>query len=298
MELSKNQICSVIITYNPGEAFFELVRIIRNQVGKIVVVDNNSIRQIRDKLVETAGLLHFHLITNTKNHGIAKALNIGVSFARKEGYQWVLTFDQDTKPFENMVDILMKIHNSYPDKSRIGAIGSNAVKANAEKYYNVPPGKEYVDKDYLITSGCLLSSEAFFETGGFREDFFIDNVDLEYSLRLKKHGRVSLIAADCGMIHEAGYPFEKKIAGLKIASSGHSPWRRYYMARNHVILSKEYIRSNPFFILKMNYFFFISLIKIILVEKDKKHKLLESIKGMKDGIIFTRPKSTIKMSRQ
>ena len=138
----------------------------------------------------------------------------------------------------------------------------------------------------MITAGCLISIEIFEEIGGFREDFFIDNVDLEYSLRLKKNRKVSLITTVCGMEHEAGNSKYKKWFGINISSSNHNSFRRYYMARNHVILSREYFFCFPYFILKLNYFFFLSLIKILIVEGNKTEKIIASLKGLKDGFLF------------
>jgi rhamnosyltransferase len=89
------------------------------------------------------------------------------------------------------------------------------------------------------------------------------------------------------MYHKAGDPQIKKFCGLLLKSSNHNSFRRYYMARNHVLLSKEYFFKFPYFILKLNYFFFLSLIKILLIEEEKKSKLISSMKGLKDGIFYS-----------
>lgn len=283
----KNEICCLIITYNPNDVFFDLIKVIQSQVQEIIIVDNNSEQNIKTKLNNLSNLTKIIYLQNQKNYGIAKALNQGIDYAIQKKFKWVITFDQDSKPFNNIIDILSEVYERYPSKQKIGAIGSNALKTNSEKYYSVSTNKKYVEKDYLITSGSIISTKIFSEIGGFREDFFIDNVDIEYSLRLKKNGKISLISNKPGMFHDAGNPITKGYGIFKTTSTNHNNSRRYYMAKNHIIVSKEYFLRFPYFIAKLNYFFILSLIKILFIETDKKQKIINIIRGIKDGIFYS-----------
>ena len=295
LQLTSNNICCIIITYNPDDRLLGLINTLNSQVDKIIIVDNNSNRfGLVLQADESNELL---LIRNKENFGIAKALNQGVSEAIKMKYDWVITFDQDSTPYNNIIEIISNVYELYPDKSKIGAIGVNALNSKSERYYNVSGSQQYCERDYLITSGCLISVSAFIEIGGFREDFFIDNVDLEYSLRLRKHGKISLITNACGMMHEAGAVIIKKRFGISISTTNHNITRRYYMARNHVILSKEYFLKFPYFILKTNYFFFLSLIKLIISDDNKKLKIKSSLKGIKDGILYNSKDNSILLNK-
>jgi rhamnosyltransferase len=115
-------------------------------------------------------------------------------------------------------------------------------------------------------------------------------VDIEYSLRLKKHGKVSIITRRHGMIHKVGSPKYIKILGINISSSNHDSLRRYYMARNHIILVKEYFVRNPYFIAKASYFFILDLAKIVIVEDNKFNKIFSSIKGIIEGVFYSSKK--------
>jgi len=278
----------LIVTYNPDENLLELINIIVNQVDKIIIVDNNSSSIVFNKLLNITKDNNIILIENKENFGIAKALNQGILYAKKMNYNWILTFDQDSKPFINIVEIISNVYELYPEKQKIGAIGVNFSKSNSESYFKIMGNQLYRERDYLITSGCLLSIKTFIEIGGFREDFFIDNVDLEYSLRLRINGKISLITKNHGMCHKTGAPKIKKIIGLTLISSNHDCIRRYYMARNHIILSKEYLFKYPYFIAKANYFFILSLIQILLIDDDKKVKIIASVKGIRDGIFYSK----------
>jgi rhamnosyltransferase len=284
--ITKNDICCAIITFNPDRGLLELIDVIESQVNRIIIIDNFSDEDKIGIVTNCAKYERIEIIKNCNNLGIAKALNQGVEFAKQKGFNWVITFDQDTKPFNNIIDIISKVYYLYPDKNKIGAIGANAVDAKSNIYYCLPENSLFSTRDYLITSGCLISVRVFSEIGGFREDLFIDNVDIEYSLRLSRYGKVSLITEKPGMMHKAGNSISKKIFGFNIESSHHNSIRRYYMARNHVILTKKYFSYFPYFIFKLNFFFILSVLKIILFENNKKDKIRFSLKGICEGLSY------------
>jgi rhamnosyltransferase len=263
--ISNSDICSVIITYNPDVNLYNLIeRLISNGIY-IIVVDNNS-NFIDEYKIGAFNNLYF--LKNNINYGIAKALNQGVEIAYEKGFQWVLTFDQDTRVLPEFSDILFEVLNEVPFQKKIGAIGLNAIDVDSQVYYKSKTNDLYFYKDYLITSGCLICVDSFYKVGKFDEDLFIDNVDLDYSMRLRKIGMKLLITKKIGMIHKPGNSINIKYLGLNIESSNHNSTRRYYMARNNVILTKKYLFMAPYFIVKMNFFFFVAMFKMLLVELD------------------------------
>jgi rhamnosyltransferase len=82
----------------------------------------------------------------------------------------------------------------------------------------------------IISSGSAISATAYRKLGAFREDYFIEYVDVEYSLRARSHGvPVYMNAAvtlrqNNGRIERHG----------KLFTTNHAAWRRYYIARNMV----------------------------------------------------------------
>jgi rhamnosyltransferase len=285
--LNANTICCLIITYNPDENLFGLIGTLTDQINKIIIVDNNSQGKSINIIQELSNNSKVHIIRNIQNLGIAKALNQGILFAVELKFKWVLTFDQDSQPFNNVVATIAEVYSFYPEKDLIGAIGINYEDENLNNNHGKFDNAIYRVKDYLITSGCLLSTYAFLKVGGFREDFFIDNVDLEYSLRLSRYDLISLITKKAGMNHKAGQPVKKKFCGLTVVSSNHSRTRRYYMARNHIVLTREYVFRFPYFIAKLNYFFILSLLQILIVDEDKKGKISASFRGLFDGLFYS-----------
>ncbi|WP_281633897.1 glycosyltransferase [Flavobacterium luteolum] len=261
------------------------------QVNRIIVVDNNSTNEGAKIIDSIENQDKVDIIRNNTNLGIATALNQGVKEAMKFNFDFVLTFDQDSTPFDNIINVIQEVYNSFSSKNEIGAIGVSYTSSFEDTFNAVPKQREYLEKDYLITSGCLICVKSFVKIGGFRDDFFIDNVDIEYSLRLKKNGKKSLMSIKPGMIHKAGDPLKRKILGISVSSSNHNSFRRYFMSRNHVIVTRDYFFTDTYFVLKLNFFYILSIFKIILVEKEVILKLKKSYKGFKDGF-----KGTLKYS--
>jgi rhamnosyltransferase len=281
---ARKNTCAVVVTCDPGGSLIRLLNSIESQVDHVIIIDNNSQAEKLNELNEYSRFRSIEIISNNRNEGIARALNQGLETADACGYKWGITFDQDTIPFSNMADIIRVVYDSYPEKERIGAIGVNFSKGANRSYHNAGKGMSYAVRDYLITSGCMIRIEAFRSAGRFREEFFIDNVDLEFSLRLRKSGWINLISAEMGMSHIVGEPVCRKFLGFTITSSGHNSLRRYYMSRNHVIMTRNYLTTFPYFIARLNFFYLLSVLKFLLVESDRRSKLVSSIRGLHDGI--------------
>jgi rhamnosyltransferase len=272
---TKDNTFVVIVTFNPDGRLLESI-IALNQIFKyIIVVDNGSSLNIKEFINND----RITIIKNEVNYGIGKALNIGADYSLLMGAKWILMLDQDTIPISDLLLIYSSIYFSFPKKELIGQIG---LSYNEKKN----KGLEYFVVTTLITSGSLLSLDAYKVTGSFRDDFFIDSVDFEYSLRLCKNGFVNLLSSEIAINHRLGNLKVKKYFFLTVRSTNHPPLRRYYMARNHVILTFQYILIFPIWIIKKNYFFFKSILEILLVDDQKILKIKKTFSGLKDGILF------------
>ena len=133
-----------------------------------------------------------------------------------------------------------------------------------------------------MASGTLLSADAFEKTGPFREEFFVDSIDADYCLRLRKNGFKNIIAFDAMMTQRVGSGGKmKKFLWKKILVTNHSAKRCYYMTRNGLILVKEHLFCEPYWcIRRILWHFFIKPLFVMLYEKDKKQKFKSIIKGI------------------
>jgi len=279
-----DNIIVVVVTYNPTTQVHDLLSGLPPSISKIIV-DNNSQAESAEIVNKLGEHTNVTVIKNNENYGIAKALNQGIEAAKDLNFKWVLTFDQDSLPANNIIELLINTFDNYPLKNKLALVGVN-YNTNYSQYVKnkIERGAKIIEIDTIITSGSMLSVAVFDEIGPFKEDLFIDCVDLEYCLRLKAKGFKILISAEIGLYHTVGFVKTKRILGLNINSTSHSAIRRYYMARNNIILSKKYLFKFPTWVLKKNYYFIMSVLQIILVDDHKKEKLFNTMKGIINGI--------------
>ncbi|WP_243688238.1 glycosyltransferase [Geotalea toluenoxydans] len=117
------EVCAVIVTYNPAPQLLRNIAALAPQVAEIVIVDNASGTEGRRVLAEATKLEGVSLISNTDNLGIAAALNMGVRFARDRGYPWIATFDQDSCAPEGFIEAMLAALNGCPFRSQVALAG-------------------------------------------------------------------------------------------------------------------------------------------------------------------------------
>jgi rhamnosyltransferase len=238
--------CALIVTYHPPASVLAEIATIRAQCARVIVIDNAS------DPAELGGLERLaaeapdvELIRNATNVGLAAALNQGCRLAREQGFEWILLLDQDTDAFATMVEALHAAVLAHPHPERVGVVGSNhydelgrlAHKPHANEPYRVVP--------FVITSGSLLRLAVLDEVGPFRDDMFIDYVDIEFGFRLEKHGRESLLCMTPTMRHIWGNPRRVRILGREIMVTNHSAFRRYFIVRNGIYVMTRYWPTFP-----------------------------------------------------
>ncbi len=279
MNISTNNICAIIITFNPDKDFLKRLKKIEEQVGFVIVVDNNSENNLLKKLKKTEALL----LQNNTNLGIAKALNQGVSKAELLGYKWLVTFDQDSVIENDLIISLCEISLSIKDK--LFVLGSNYWNTNKKGvFYNCNgKNKTYTERKTVITSGMFFHLNLIKKIGGFNSSYFIDSVDHEFCLRARSNNVKVYISCNPLMSHSIGNnKLEEKF--LKNIVFSHSADRVYYMSRNTLITIKNYFFKEPVWalcqLIRLNVEFF-----AISFKKDRKKKIVAFLKGLRDSLL-------------
>ncbi|MGX7371114.1 glycosyltransferase family 2 protein [Carnobacterium maltaromaticum] len=275
-----NKVCAVIVSYNDFENLKDTLNAVEMQVDKIVIVDNGS----EDEIVNFINQLCLFnekiiLISLKENLGIAVALNKGVHLAEKEGYDYVLTLDQDSKCSEGLV---LKLLSGF-DLDRKIAIVSPKIAYEKMKN-NLIIQEKFEFKDYIITSGNLIKIDVFNKIGYFEEKLFIDSVDFDFCLRIINKGFLICIRNDAFLFHKLGNPREIKVFGLlKYYYTEHSSVRNYYIFRNTVFLLKKYFKSNTLFCFKKMIITSKLFFENIFFHYQKKEVIKYMFMGLKDG---------------
>lgn len=281
-----SKVAAIIVSYNPDKNLLDSVNLLISQVEKIIIVDNGSIEAKRKDIssIKDIDNERIEVIFNEENLGIATALNIGVREALKQGFNWILTMDQDSKASKDMVEKMFEVYNNIDEKERksILSIFPNFVDERIQSIEenSVMNTYEYVDAD--ITSGNLVKAEVFDKVGFFDDSLFIDLVDTDFCMRLNEKNIKMIKVRDAILYHSLGESQSVKSIFGKFNTSNHSALRRYYMTRNRFYIWEKYKDLNSFTLNRDKKLFKKEFIKIILGEKDKVNKIKMVFKGYKD----------------
>ncbi|MBL0405055.1 glycosyltransferase family 2 protein [Microvirga aerilata] len=243
------RVLAVAVTYNPDpDLLARVLGSVAPQVQGIAVVDNNSsnARSVRD----AASAVRAHVLENEQNLGIAAAQNQGVALARDEGYSHILLLDQDTVLAAGVVaDLSSHLAALEVEYDGVAAIGPAYYELNSERqtraYQANGPllsrrslkGLDCpVESDFIIASASLVSLDTLDKIGSFKEDLFIDLVDVEWCLRARASGYQSFLSPTAAVEHRLGSTIAR-IGPRRVAV--HVPIRNYYWVRNALWLSRQ-----------------------------------------------------------
>ena len=239
--------CAIVVTYNPDpDVLGQLLQQLDAQTD-FVVIDNASADAEALLAVTAACQRCGELVRLGRNEGLARALNIGIDWARGRGHEQVFLFDQDSRLGE---DFIARMQTALTEAAALSArplaaIGPRLIdprngRRTPFKLFNrlwrrsdrplAGAGPHY-RADFLITSGCLLELVHFDAVGGMREDYFIDNVDLEWCFRARARG-FALAGTDAAeLFHIIGEHSDNPLVSAGLMAQ-HSPERTYYTSRN------------------------------------------------------------------
>jgi rhamnosyltransferase len=274
-ELSKSTL-AVIVTYNPETKLLtDNLIALSGQFPNILITDNGSrnIKEVRELVVRINP--EVKIVELKENMGIAYAQNQGLKEAAKNHFDWLLTMDQDSVIPDNLSSEYTQIIDKH---NNIGLIGWNQ-RPKAQK-----SGKEIIRQDwFVLSSGCLLSTKALNECGGFDEKLFIDHVDTDVNIKIRNLGYKTLTTNKVILVHELGTKTtHKTILGNPYIA--HSPTRIYYNVRNGVVLFRRYFFKQPGWTLIAIVNCVREGIYLLLYQSNKSKNFLLLLRAWREGI--------------
>jgi len=278
------KVCAVIILYNPdSKRLAQNINAIKNQVDLLVFVDNASANI--DELLNEFTDDRYIWIKNDKNLGIARALNQLMEVADTNGYEWIITLDQDSICEKTHVEKLMAVTEG--DK-KIAMAGPLIIDRGITDTGGFSPQNKTLpdleDVRLCITSGCLTNVKVVIEIGGFNDWLFIDEVDREICLRVLRHGYRLVRVNTVKLNHEYGQDtITRRLLWKKVVYRYYSPFRVYYQTRNLVYMMRKYGREyTPRLFYRWARLFFAFSVKFIY-EPERIKRLKAFTKGLKEG---------------
>jgi len=260
-----------LVLYNASKnVIYNLDSIIDN-VNHIFISDNSECKdlQLIEFYLNKSYITYHH---NVKNLGIGASINNAIRQTIVKGSAYILTMDQDSKFEESALKNLI---------SKIGDVNVGIYSPfHKNKYFTNPPITQEIEEvSDVMTSGNILNLEVVKKVGLFREDYFIDYVDVEYCLRLRKNGYKILRVNDSFLVHNEANLSKKNIFGKTVYPPNHKPFRWYYKIRNYLYLKEEYQMDFPEYFMKESKNIRNNIIKVVLFEQNKIIKLKMMIKG-------------------
>lgn len=268
------KIAGIVTLYKQDDDILDNINSYIDCIDKLYIVDNNDNDNFKNKINDSK----IEYLPNYKNIGVATALNIGAKSALKDGYKWLLTMDQDSC-FEDKDSVKKMIkYLEENDTSKIGLITPwHVINTGVVK------PKEEIDHPLeVMTSGNIINLDVYTEVKGFKDEYFIDDIDIEYCMNLNKNGyhidRLNYISLN----HDLGDITVKRILGRTFTCSNHNYIRRYYMVRNTYYLCDLYKDIFPDYCKFLKRGLRGQAKNIILFEKDKFRKIRNMYRGYKD----------------
>lgn len=276
-------ICAGIITYNPTLTDVSTcLEALCNQVERVIIVDNASknVKSLQEVVSKYANVT---LVKNSQNVGFAKALTQVFEWAKSQGFNWVLTLNDDSVVPSNMISEYKKILENQGSLVNQKNAKNSKIAIVCSLLKNRLDGTILHSKcheDECITSGSLTSVEAWEKIGGFDEWLEIDGVDFDFSRRLVRAGWKIVECQNVIMEHQIGKARSINLIIKHPIVWNHNANRKYYIARNMQVVDYKmgtysYVKSLRAVVRDM--------IFVVLWEKNKFAKIRAMIRGFKDG---------------
>lgn len=278
-------VCAVVVAFLPDSGFEERMLGLLPQVGMLVIVDNAPHHSFLRESLQCLGTEDRILVVENKvNLGIAAALNQGLEIALKQERKWILTLDQDTECYPEMVETLVQVYEGCQIEPAV--IGGNYFDTRNRQFKVEAAGQtECLEQKTVITSGSLIDAVLAQKVGGFRADYFIDQVDHEFCLRVRSHGYRVVISRKPVMDHSVGRPGGPWLPWFGVLPN-HPPLRKYYIARNTAVTVVKYWRREPDWCLRRTVRLMLGFFLMATLERQRLAKIRAFVFGLMDGILL------------
>src|ERR1700733_8439050 len=279
----------IFVLYQPTEEFLENLAKACAFCPDMVAVDNSPEADLH--LHECLRQQGIQVLFNRNKGGLAGAYNRGAEVLLERRCEVIFLLDQDSDIEASFFEKMMQACRELGTNEFL--VGPKIYEVNLEKCMPVfQPGK-YIPERLriddqnegmfpslcIISSGSAISAAAYRKLGPFREDYFIEYIDIEYSLRAVGQNMPVYMNAAVTMRQTTG----KIERHGKTYTTNHAAVRRYYGARNAVhclyIHRKQW---GPQWVSTL--LAFLQVLRVLQYEPQKFKKVTAILCGYLDGV--------------
>ncbi|PYY18679.1 MAG: hypothetical protein DMG60_07565 [Acidobacteria bacterium] len=240
-------VASLTVAYNGAELVSRQIDALLRQsrpLQEIIVVDNAS-NDGTSALLEQR-YPEVTVMRLPENEGMGGGLAAGLAYAAlTKKHNWIWTFDQDSVPHRDSLEMLLAGVASVSNQNDgVGIAAALPIHKRGSLYRPwlwrdglVKPSPEAFREqiwfaDLVITAGSMIRRDVVENVGLPRTDFFMDFVDFEYCLRARGHGYKVVVVPCAQITHEIGNGRVVRLLGLRKLWYNQAPFREYYYSRN------------------------------------------------------------------
>ncbi len=279
------RIASGVVLYHPRAGARRLIDALAIQFDGVFIVENDS-AGFDGEAFGTDSEGSVHVQHNRKNAGLARAINQLCDDARQAGFEWLVLFDQDS---EVPPEFRMRFARLFPELAEppalLAANYSTELCGEAFTGYRMRGESAVGEQVTDLNAGSLINLHVHRKIGGHCEALFVDHVDHEYCLRLRRHGYAVLATREPLFTHEVGNIVCGRRFGRVWQSGGHSSARRREATEALVRVIKSYWRDEPGWCMRMLLFELPrSVVAMLVLERLRVAKLTAQSAGLVRGI--------------
>ena len=258
---------------------------------QIILIDNESnpkeLKKIKnqfDKIIT---------FPNQKNLGFTGANNIGIEYAIKNEFKYVMLINNDTEVEKNfinpLIEVLEKNQNfgaaqplilNYYNRNKVWSAGGFLNKFFGYSYVIKSP--EGIKKNIDWITGCcfFLRTDVIKKIGLLDEKFFAYYEDVDWSIRIKNAG-YDLAFVKSSVVYHHGSKSSKNESNEGTLS----PFVHYLNIRNHIFLLRK--NKNVFNSIGVLFFQFFKIVSysVYFIVRVRINKLNMVYKGLVDGLM-------------
>ena len=246
-----SKVAVIIVNWKKYDITSSCIESILNSTNsnfKIILVDNESDNK---KVKNFKYRNEIKIIQNKKNEGFSKANNIGIDYALKNNYDYTILINNDTIVEKNLIEVLLKTAQA----KNFSVVQPLILKYNGKEIWNAGGRINYFFGNFITRKKvgnslnssheltewltgccCLFKTKIFKEIGKLDESFFAYYEDVDFSLRLKKHGYKIGFTSKTHIYHyESFSSISNNSKGGKL-----SPHIHYLNIRNHILILKKH----------------------------------------------------------
>jgi len=293
---NKPIVAGIIISYQPNiDDLLFSIKNLKEEVDLIILVENGSDEYIQSKIKDSITDKKIEILIHNKNQGLGFAQNTGIRHGLTKGVEYFLFLDDDSILTKGSTKQLTLELKSNPN---LGIASCNIIHKDSNKiqkywirtkffYKRIGFSKKeekFHNVNTVISSGSMIPRRVIEQCGLFREDYFIDYIDIEYCLRIRLNGYTITVIRNAELIHRLGNTKSIQFGRLlEIHPTFHNPSRRFYMIRNRIWTWRIYIFTFPGWFLIDFSNLILDNMRVLLFENNKFKNLIQIFKGLKEG---------------